>query len=173
MVTGPPLYIHIPKTPSSKLCPPPSISIPQNTNQTCTTCPDLFSNWTDFSDFVEGEENEFELFEDSKPSNATVEVLGPASHTQIPSHDSKISCTPSSSRTPVTVNNIDEVEKETKNGRGHISRESVSKIVNTCISIPEKKWSQLVRRFIPFIVIAYYQFRIVAFIDKVFSLSLF
>eukprot|EP01126_Amoeba_proteus_P052931 TRINITY_DN6431_c0_g1_i2.p2 TRINITY_DN6431_c0_g1~~TRINITY_DN6431_c0_g1_i2.p2 ORF type:complete len:182 (-),score=10.51 TRINITY_DN6431_c0_g1_i2:106-651(-) len=53
----------------------------------------------------------------------------------------KISRTPSSSRTPLTVNNIDDMEKETRSGRGHISSESVSKVINACISISEKKWS--------------------------------
>eukprot|EP01126_Amoeba_proteus_P052937 TRINITY_DN6431_c0_g3_i1.p1 TRINITY_DN6431_c0_g3~~TRINITY_DN6431_c0_g3_i1.p1 ORF type:complete len:167 (-),score=10.65 TRINITY_DN6431_c0_g3_i1:287-787(-) len=41
------------------------------------------SNWTDFSDFVEGEENELELFEDSGPNNATAGEFCLASHTQI------------------------------------------------------------------------------------------
>eukprot|EP01126_Amoeba_proteus_P025484 TRINITY_DN2542_c0_g1_i1.p1 TRINITY_DN2542_c0_g1~~TRINITY_DN2542_c0_g1_i1.p1 ORF type:complete len:106 (-),score=21.17 TRINITY_DN2542_c0_g1_i1:12-329(-) len=60
--------------------------------------------------------------------------------------------------------------KAKKNG-GHIPGESLSKVVSVCISIPEKKWSLLVRRFTPTPVVAFDQFGIAVFINKLFTLD--
>eukprot|EP01126_Amoeba_proteus_P025491 TRINITY_DN2542_c0_g2_i1.p2 TRINITY_DN2542_c0_g2~~TRINITY_DN2542_c0_g2_i1.p2 ORF type:complete len:124 (-),score=17.93 TRINITY_DN2542_c0_g2_i1:564-935(-) len=61
---------------------------------------------------------------------------------------SKISHTPSIIRTLQSVDNIDDVIREAKKRGGLITGESLSKVVSTCISIPKKKWSLLVKRFI-------------------------
>eukprot|EP01126_Amoeba_proteus_P048525 TRINITY_DN5611_c0_g1_i2.p1 TRINITY_DN5611_c0_g1~~TRINITY_DN5611_c0_g1_i2.p1 ORF type:complete len:132 (-),score=13.77 TRINITY_DN5611_c0_g1_i2:68-463(-) len=89
----------------------------------------------------------------------------------IASHVLKIFHTSSTTKTFQSVDNIDDMIREPKKDRGQITEESLSKVVSTCIFIPEKKWSLLIKRFILSLVVTYDQFEIVAFINKVFTLD--
>eukprot|EP01126_Amoeba_proteus_P018516 TRINITY_DN1948_c0_g2_i11.p1 TRINITY_DN1948_c0_g2~~TRINITY_DN1948_c0_g2_i11.p1 ORF type:complete len:213 (-),score=10.40 TRINITY_DN1948_c0_g2_i11:1467-2105(-) len=65
---------------------PPPISILRRSSHPCITSHDPFpfpNTWADFLDFVKGEKNELELFEDTGPSADKTNELGPVNHTQI------------------------------------------------------------------------------------------